>query len=139
MRMGIIYGIILLVSVQFILEFRREGLANYVKRTVFQEQYYQQPERDRAGLVIDNNLLSLARTVDYFPKRADYLGFEVPYWALVKPIPRAFWPGKPKGLSISIETVRNERGAEAATWASTFLGESYMGGGLFGVGLAALT
>ena len=137
-HMGVISGLILLVSVQVILEFRREGLANYVKRTVFQEQHYQEPEKDEAGLLVDYNLLSLARTVDYFPKHADYLGLEVPYWALVKPVPRAFWPGKPKGLSISIETVRNERGAAAATWASTFLGESYMGGGMFGAGLAAL-
>ena len=137
-QLGIIYSLILLVSTQVILEFRREGLAHYIQRTVFQEQHYQQPQQAQAGLVIDNNLLSLARTVNYFPKQADYLGLEVPYWALVKPIPRAFWPGKPKGLSISIETVRSERGAGAATWASTFIGESYMGGGFFGVALAAL-
>lgn len=139
-QLGIIFTIILLVSTQVILEFRREGLARYINRTVLQNEQYLQGEVEsvQRGLFIDYNLLTLSKTVDFFPNRADYLGLEVPIWALIKPVPRAFWPGKPKGLSISIESVRSQRGAGAATWSATFLGESYMGGGMFGAAIAAL-
>ena len=138
-KIGIIYTIVLLISAQLMLDFRQDGFANYASRIIGKNWQESEPFSvpDRSGLFIDYNLLTLARTQYYFPQYADFLGFEVVYWALVKPIPRAFWPGKPKGLSTSIETIREARGAEAATWSATFLGESYMGGGYMGAGLAA--
>ena len=138
-QISIIYSVILFISAQLMLDFRQEGFSKYVSNIFSQDKNHSEAYSvpDRSGLFIDYNLLTLVRTVKYFPEYADYLGLEVPYWAVVKPFPRAFWPGKPKGLSISIESVRNTQGAEAATWSATFLGESYMGGGYFGAGIAA--
>src|SRR6202020_896905 len=50
-------------------------------------------------------------------------------------IPRAIWPGKPDGLSVTIESIA---GTNQATISSTFVGEAYMSGGMLGVFLAGL-
>jgi hypothetical protein len=50
---------------------------------------------------------------------------------LIKPIPRAFWPGKPEVLSVSIE--ESVGAGEGYTVAATYLGESYMMAGKSGV------
>lgn len=137
-RMGIVYSLILLAATQVILEFRKEGLANYIARISMEQKQESVDDTVSGTLFVDYNLLTLAQTTKYFPRQADYLGLEVPYWALIKPIPRALWQSKPQGLSVSIENVRGTRGAEAATWSATFLGEAYMAGGFASVGIAAL-
>lgn len=93
--------------------------------------------RQNSAVFVDDNLYAIARLTQYFPSMAPngYLGLEVPYLALVRPIPRALWPGKPKGMSISIEDVFKAKGV---TIAATFAGEAYMAGGLFAVAIEAL-
>ena len=66
-----------------------------------------------------------------------YLGLEVPYLALIRPIPRALWKGKPEGLSSSIEHALGEFSG-SITISASFAGEAYMAGGFFGVLLCAL-
>ena len=113
--------ILVISASQLMIDFRRIGFENYLQgdrelaASIFGEQ-----------LFIDNNILTLGRIIQYFSVSENYLGLEVPFWALVKPIPRAIWSGKPKGLSIQIEDVRKEEGA-SATWAATFIGESLHG------------
>jgi hypothetical protein len=68
--------------------------------------------------------------MDAMPQKHPFLGFEVIYNAVIKPIPRAVFPGKPEGLSVSIEEIV---GAEGWTVAVTYVGESYMAAGWFGV------
>jgi hypothetical protein len=68
---------------------------------------------------------------DIFPKAHQFLGLEVPYVALTHPIPRALWKGKPEGLSVSMEDALGV-GSEM-TVSSSFIGESYMAGGVFAV------
>ncbi|WP_152551037.1 hypothetical protein [Picosynechococcus sp. NKBG042902] len=112
------------------LEFRGIGLRNYITRQV----YLQQGET-RETFSVDYNLMSLGPVIEAFPEQHNFLGSEVISWALVKPIPRVLWPGKPEGLSISIEEVV---GADGWTVATTFIGESYMMAGEFGVLAMAL-
>ena len=50
-------------------------------------------------LFVDYNLYAICRLMEVFPAHQDYLGLEIPYNALIRPIPRAIWPGKPEGLS----------------------------------------
>lgn len=85
-----------------------------------------------SSVFVDANLLAISVLTQYFPKQNQdrYLGFEIPYLALIRPIPRALWPGKPTGMSISIENVFKVKGV---TIAATFVGEAYMSGGLFAV------
>lgn len=88
--------------------------------------------RQNSSVFVDDNLLAISVLTQYFPKQNQdrYLGFEIPYLALIRPIPRALWPGKPTGMSISIEDVFKVKGV---TIAATFVGEAYMSGGLFAV------
>lgn len=89
----------------------------------------------KSGLFIDYNLRNISRLTEAFPEPYSYLGWEVPYWALVKPIPRALWPGKPTGLSTGIEEAL---GAEGYTLSTSFVGEAYMAGGTVSVVLTAM-
>lgn len=93
--------------------------------------------RQNSAIFVDDNLLAIARLAQYFPdqNQGRYLGFEIPWLALVRPIPRVIWPGKPKGMSVAIEDVVDGKGA---TIAATFVGEAYMSGGLFAVAASGL-
>src|SRR5262249_30625394 len=65
-----------------------------------------------------------------------FLGLEIPFNALIRPIPRVLWPGKPEGLSVTIASVV---GAVPGTSVScTFIGEAYMAAGSIGVVLVSL-
>lgn len=106
------------------LEFRTMGLRNYVENRVYAT------DSVRDTLAVDHNLYALALIANTFPNKHNFVGSEILTWSLVKPIPRALWPGKPEGLSISIEEVL---GAEGYTVSSTYLGEAYMMAGIAGV------
>jgi oligosaccharide repeat unit polymerase len=106
------------------LAFRMVGLQYYVTHKVYAI------EKKNDTLAVDYNLASLGKVADALPARHPFLGLEVLTWALVKPIPRAMWPSKPVGLSVSIEELV---GAKGWSVAATYLGESYMMGGMFGV------
>lgn len=107
------------------LEFRTMGLRNYIENRVYDT------EMVRDTLAVDYNLAPLGLLVDAFSDNNEFLGREIIVWSLVKPIPRAFWRGKPEGLSVSIE---ESVGAGAGyTVAATYLGESYMMAGRAGV------
>jgi len=111
------------------LKFRTGGLKNWIatgegsaapmEKTVF----------------VDYNLCAISRLVDVFPSHHAFLGWEVPFQAFIRPIPRAIWKGKPEGLSMSIEQAL---GAENMTIAASFAGESYIAGGMIGVIIGGL-
>jgi oligosaccharide repeat unit polymerase len=88
-------------------------------------------------LYIDHNMVNIANLTNVFPDVVDYLGLEIPYQSIIKPIPRALWPGKPEGLSTSIETALGSNDG-VTTLACTFVGEAYMAFGLVGVLIAGL-
>jgi hypothetical protein len=84
------------------------------------------------SLLIDWNIVSISRLTSKFPDRYDYLGLEIPMNALIRPIPRVLWPGKPTGLSVPIETAL-DAAIESGTVSCTYVGEAYMAGGLLAV------
>jgi hypothetical protein len=86
-------------------------------------------------LFVDMNLLNVAGLMQAFPGRHDYLGLEIPFTAIIRPIPRFLWPGKPEGLSTSIEEVFS---VEGMTLSATFIGELWMAGGVFAVIIGSL-
>ena len=106
------------------LEFRQMGLKNYLEG----EAYTSETTRDT--LFVDYNLHAIAEMMTVFPSRAEYLGWEIPVWCVIKPIPRAIWTGKPEGLSTTIEEAM---GVEGMTISTTYIGEAYMSFGLLGV------
>jgi len=104
----------------YMLQFRGVGLARFI-------QGHRSRSIDPDLVYVDHNLYTIGLLKQSFPDRHEFLGSEVFVWALIKPIPRALWPGKPEGLSLSMEEVA---GTEGYTLASTYIGESYMAGGI---------
>lgn len=122
---GILFGV-LMIGMTYMLEFRNVGLGNFAFA-----------ERSPDTLFIDRNMTIISRLTELFPSVYEFLGVEVPLNGLSHPIPRVIWPGKPEGLSVSIEAALGAN-PNAVTFASTFIGESYISGGLLGVVLCGL-
>lgn len=118
------------VATVLMLQFRSIGFKAWING-----EYVPPDAEHESTLFVDYNLYAISMLVDTFPRRTDYLGFEVPYLALVRPIPRALWPGKPEGLSKSIE---DALGVEGLTIAASFAGEAYIAGGRIAVFVAGL-
>jgi hypothetical protein len=122
---------VMVYATSSMLEFRNIGFYNYLQGAKESDL-----PKDRTRFLVDNNLSVIAALMQVFPQKHDYLGLEIPYLALIRPIPRAIWPGKPEGMSLSIEEALGA--AEGYTLAASFVGEAYMSGGLFGVILCGL-
>lgn len=123
-------AVALLVSTVVMLEFRNIGFKNYLDGYRSGEI-----EPDRTTIFVDYNLYVIAKLTTVFPEHHPYLGLEIPYLSVIRPIPRAVWPGKPEGMSMGIEEALD---AEGLTLASSFIGEAYISGGQFGVILSAM-
>jgi hypothetical protein len=117
--MALVTGLALVFSSYLMLNFRTIGLRAY-----WEGKQEQGP--DDQSYFIDYNLYVMCGLAELFPGRYAYLGWEIPYLALIRPIPRALWKEKPEGLSVSIEEAM---GAEGLTLAASFVGEAYISGG----------
>ena len=122
-------AVVMFFATYFMLQFRGVGFANYIH-----DRYEPPPSAERT-LFVDYNLYAICKLAEVFLHKKPYLGFEIPYQALIRPIPRAMWPGKPQGLSSSIE---DALGVEGLTISASFVGEAHMSGGLFAVIAIAL-
>ncbi len=89
------------------------------------------------SVYVDYNLFNISKLTAAFPKRTPYLGLEVAYLAIIRPIPRALWKGKPEGLSSRIEKELGYDGGNI-TISASYAGEAYMAGGLISVVLFSL-
>jgi oligosaccharide repeat unit polymerase len=109
----------LVVSTKVMLDFRDVG-KDYIV-----QGFYKEPSHTQEGqtLAVDNNLYAISRVVEYFPRHHDYTNFEIPYLALIHPIPRVLWPNKPEGMSISVEDIF---GADGWTVATSVVGEEWI-------------
>ncbi|MES2310379.1 MAG: O-antigen polymerase [Verrucomicrobiota bacterium] len=128
MMAGVAFFLLMLATSQM-LHFRQIGFGAYLRGELDEEEA-------NKTLFVDMNLCTLTQVVDYFPRRHDYLGWEIPYLAVIRPIPRAVWPGKPQGMSVSMEQVVGAD--EAYTVAASFVGEAYMSGGWVGILFSSL-
>jgi oligosaccharide repeat unit polymerase len=124
LRQALLLGVptlaILFVGTVYMLEFRTIGLSNFSSDTNSRDVFF-----------IDYNIVNVSRLTEVFPDSFEYLGLEIPYNAVIRPIPRVLWPSKPEGLSVSIETALGASGFVTLT--CTFIGEAYVAGGLFAV------
>lgn len=127
---GAAVGVAMLIATMVMLQFRTIGFRNYLNG--YEE--IRQSKTDQS-FYVDYNLYVIAKLITIFPEKHEFLGGEIPYLAIIRPIPRAAWPEKPEGLSLSIEEAV---GVEGLTLAASFIGEAYMSGGLLGVLLTGL-
>lgn len=133
MQLIVVSGItacMLLLAARVMLEFRTMGLKYYLSG----EMKEALAEAD-TEFFVDYNLYVICELTEIFPSRYHFMGWEIPYLAVIRPIPRALWPGKPEGMSLSIEEAL---GAEGLTLASSFVGEAYVSYGFVGVFLVGL-
>jgi hypothetical protein len=125
----LVCGALMIFATFFMLRFRNVGFRNYL------EGNYEDLPAGEKSMFVDYNLYAICRLVEVFPEQQHFLGLEIPYQALIRPIPRAIWSGKPEGLSSSIEEAL---GVEGVTISASFAGEAYMSGGLVMVLIIAL-
>lgn len=85
---------------------------------------------------VDMNLLNVAQLTEIFPRIYPYLGLEIPFNMIIRPIPRALWPGKPEGLSFGIEEALGV--GDYMTLSATYVGEFWMAGGLWAVAFGSI-
>jgi hypothetical protein len=87
---------------------------------------------------VDDNFLRLCQTIEAVPTHAPYSGFSPVVFALVRPIPRVLWPGKPSGPGFTLHDYLGFRGVSLSI---STVGELYTcfgfasvlaGGWLFG-------
>src|SRR5262249_41159890 len=111
---------LMLIGMFYMLEFRNQGLSNF---SFSSDSHYD-------TVFVDLNIVNISKLIELFPNTYEFLGLEIPFNALIRPIPRVLWPGKPEGLSTGIEDALGVRGM---TLSCTFVGEAYMAGGFFAV------
>jgi oligosaccharide repeat unit polymerase len=122
----------MVLATKVMLDFRDVGFEEYIAQGL-----YTAPSHTAEGqtLAVDNNLYAISRMTEYFPQHHAYTNFEIPFLALVHPIPRVLWPGKPEGMSISVEDIF---GATGWTVAASVVGEEYIMHGFIAVFLMSI-
>jgi oligosaccharide repeat unit polymerase len=122
----------LVVSTKVMLDFRDVGLEDYITQGYYKDASH---TAEGQGIAVDNNLYAISRVAEYFPAHHDYTGMEIPYLAMIHPIPRVLWPGKPDGMSITVEDIF---GADGYTIATSVVGEEYIMHGFIAVFLMSV-
>lgn len=75
---------------------------------------------------VDDNFNRMAQTADFVPAYYPYSGLQFVFFSLVRPIPRALWPGKPVYQGF---TVQEALGEEDTSLTNSVIGEAYSGYG----------
>jgi oligosaccharide repeat unit polymerase len=100
---------------QFILNIRSAGLEAFLQRG--SEYDY---------LHVDDNFLRLAQVIDMVPAERPYVGSGMVLYAVVRPIPRVFWPNKPIDSGFDLST---EVGLKGVSLSMSIIGEWYISWG----------
>ena len=86
--------------------------------------------RDRGSdydyLHVDDNFLRLAQVIEIVPAQHPYVGSGMVFYALVRPIPRVFWPNKPVDSGFDLSRAVGLKGVSLSM---SIVGEWYIGWG----------
>jgi oligosaccharide repeat unit polymerase len=104
--------IVLLWAMQFMLNIRTEGYQSFVEN---------QSETDY--LHVDDNFLRLAQIIQLVPAQADFVYWRQVVFAVIRPVPRVFWPGKPVDPGFDLPSMLGMKGVSLS---SSILGEWYI-------------
>jgi oligosaccharide repeat unit polymerase len=100
---------------QFILNIRSAGLETFLERG--SEYDY---------LHVDDNFLRLAQVIEIVPRQHPHVGSSMVLYALVRPIPRVFWPSKPVDAGFDLA---QQVGLKGVSLSMSIIGEWYIGWG----------
>lgn len=114
---------VLLVVMQIMLEYRVIGYGK-----IFEKD---QSARAYDHLHVDDNFLRLAQIIEIIPDQHDYTYEKTILWILVRPVPRALWPGKPTSPGFELHEAV---GIPRTTLSCSAVGELYMSWGWLAVG-----
>lgn len=109
--------VLLQVGLNFILAHRDIGYGNEADAS----------EEWLAELHVDDDFNRLAQTIHFVPNTFPFTGPQFIYFALIRPIPRALWPGKPVNPGFDLSVALND---ENTTFSESVIGEAYAGFGL---------
>lgn len=114
----------------------KQELVPEVFKIFEQEDPFDKADGEFEGFFVDLNLRNIAGLTRVFPSTYPFLGLNMPYVALTKPIPRAIWPGKPEDFDTGIEEAL--AADQGYTLSCTFVGEAFMMWGYPGVFITGL-
>jgi hypothetical protein len=129
---GAVVAVAMVLATRSMLQFRTIGLKLWMDGK--SELWGGALQRDY--MFVDYNLLNMSAVASFFPKHHDYLGMEIPYLSIIRPIPRFLWPAKPVGMTVPIENIMGYAGGVTIT--ATFAGESYITGGFMAVAIISI-
>ena len=111
--------IMLLWAMQFMLNIRTQGYQSFIESG-----------SDNDYLHVDDNFLRLAQIIQLIPASHDYVYSKQLVFAVVRPVPRVFWPGKPVDPGFDLPT---ELGMRGVSLSSSIVGEWYLSYGWLAV------
>jgi hypothetical protein len=93
------------------------------------------PDQEFSYLHVDDNFLRLSQITMFFPDVQPYVGLQPITFALIKPVPRVFWPNKPIDVGYDLSKMAGVKGASLS---QSIVGELYSVSGLLSVFLGGL-
>jgi hypothetical protein len=124
----ILFGVAVLLGImQEMLQYRNLGFDAWLSG--------ESPELEGTYLHVDDNFLRLAQTIWLFPDTHDYVTYRPLYHAMLLPVPRFFWPGKPIGEGFDLADLL---GMEGVSLTNSLIGELYASYGLLAVALGGV-
>ncbi len=117
---------LLLVFMQQMLTYRNVGFKALQEDRVITSQF--------EHLHVDDNFYRLTEIIHYFPDIHPYVYHEPVVFALIRPIPRVFWPGKPITPGYDLPELNGMKGVSLTT---SVIGELYASYGMFAVFIGA--
>jgi len=118
---------LLLLFMQQMLTYRNVGFKALQQDGVQTTAYSQ--------LHVDDNFYRLAQIVQFIPATQPYVYHQAVVYALVRPVPRVFWPGKPISPGYDLPRLLGLKGVSLTT---STVGELYASYGLVAVFIGAL-
>jgi len=115
--------IALLWAMQFMLNIRTQGYQSFVENG--SEYDY---------LHVDDNFLRLAQTIEIIPAEHDYVYTRQVVFALIRPVPRVFWPNKPIDPGFDLPAMLGMKGVSLS---SSIIGEWYISYGFLALAIGA--
>ncbi|HEX8031736.1 MAG TPA: O-antigen polymerase [Vicinamibacterales bacterium] len=109
---SVVAVVALLWAMQFMLNIRTQGYQSFIEDG--SEYDY---------LHVDDNFLRLAQTMQIIPAERSYVYSQQVVFALIRPVPRVFWPGKPIDPGFDLPSILGMKGVSLS---SSIIGEWYI-------------
>ena len=119
--------LLLLITMQFMLEYRDVGLGASFTEEAKEIQY--------SHIHVDDNFLRLSQIIEVVPQSHPYVYEKQIFFIFIRPIPRIVWQGKPIDPGFDLSNILGERGVSLSASA---IGDLYLAFGLPAVFIGGL-